>query len=291
MTQWRAIPIAWGLSSDNYHRFLCWVAFKATFNGWGRCEALQVTFTIREVESSLGIKRSTVANYVARAKEEHLLLPTQAYSREAGKGEVYNLGGDLLMTVKTPGQEMDKDWTRTGQPTTENTDTKTHSTDKAGTSVGQALDVNRNTPDTPDTPPKRRKTKSSPGSKSFSLLAVSPIPAHLLPVAEFLVREWPVTSYGKSDSDIRKVHHYGLEDLWARIMEVSTKCGVEPGPLLFCGVPYLRDQIAQAKDTGKFKFAKDMKNFWGIKEETREWSNCYQQGVKDHKAFMEKQNG
>ena len=88
MRQFRAIPIDWLLSSDVYHKFLIWVSAKSTFNGWGRCDALQVTFTSREAAQALGVSHTTVVRWVAKAREAGLLLPTNSFDREQGKGEV-----------------------------------------------------------------------------------------------------------------------------------------------------------------------------------------------------------
>lgn len=162
MTQWRAIPIEWLMSDDKYHKFLMWVSGKATFNGWGRCDALQVTFTSREAALKFGVAPSTITAWTNRAKEAGLLLPTNSFSRERGAGEVYGLGGELRMAVtQTPEsaeQGRSKDRARPEQRSTMQTDVCVVPESKDRASVEQASSVNRNTPDTPDTPKKKRRS-------------------------------------------------------------------------------------------------------------------------------------
>lgn len=131
-----------------------------------------------------------------------------------------------------------------------------------------------------------KKPRPSGGTNAY--IEPPPIPAELVPVAEWLVKDWPTVSYGKS-GDSRKVQRYAVAGLWGRIGQVAQKCGVEPGPLLFSGVCYLDAVLADARDTGKPMYVKDMSNFWGIKEDTRKWDETYEEAKDRYKAYMEKQ--
>lgn len=107
--QWRAIPIEWALSKDAYHRFLIWVAGSATFSGWGRCAAMQVSFTTREAALFLGVSPSTASAMVQRAKDDGLLLPTGSAQKRKGCGDIYNLGGMLRQSLRyIPDQATDQ---------------------------------------------------------------------------------------------------------------------------------------------------------------------------------------
>jgi hypothetical protein len=111
-----------------------------------------------------------------------------------------------------------------------------------------------------------------------------PIPNNLLHVVSFLTSNWPKVSYGNRD-DKRTVTSYSNEDLWAKVQSLAMKFGKIPGAILFCGVPYLRRMMKDAEDSGKFKYAKDMSNFWGVKDGNRSWEDVYNQGLADFNKF------
>ena len=110
------------------------------------------------------------------------------------------------------------------------------------------------------------------------------IPENLVPVVEFLTSNWPGVSYGNG-SDRRTVTSYSSADLWAKVQSLGEKFGKVPGAILFCGVPYLRRLLKDAEDSGKVKFAKDMSNFWGVKDGNRMWEDVYNQGLSDFNKF------
>lgn len=179
MSQWRAIPIQWGLSTDKYHKFLMWVSFKSTFNDWGRCDSLQVTFTAREVASKFDVSHTTATNWTNRAKADGLLLPTLSYRKETGMGEIYFLGGDLLSTLKSGCQatlqEVSKPLPSNETQTIETNVIYAEIVDDGLPSpcqeVAKQVAVNRNTPDTPDTPREKSNKKANklkPWMVSFS---------------------------------------------------------------------------------------------------------------------------
>ncbi len=246
MTQFRAIPISWGISTDPYHKFLMWVSFRATFNGWGRCDALQVTFTLREIEAALGIKKTTASRYVSRAFTEGMLSPTNSYSREVGKGEVYNLGGEMLMTVKSPGQERDNGGTSAEQAVAENIGTCAAPADNGGTSVGQAWDAYRNTPVTPDTP-----TKKKPSKSVKSVDGMAPVPEEFIPYLDEILSRWPRKNVeGNRITRIPPVH------IWDKIQK--NRGLDEPKAVVNAALHYLD------VDNGKYPFGMD--NFFGQKK-------------------------
>lgn len=282
MTQFRAIPIEWGLSDDKYYKFLMWVSFKATFKGWLRCDALQVTFTMREAASKFQVSTSTISVWVNRAKSTGLLLPTNKSSREHGMGEVYNLGGEMLMTVKTTERQPNADRTPAEQPIYSEETTCDTSENVDRTPTERQPNVNKEyspTPSPTTTSPSRAR---KPAGKKGEL---EPIPTDLLPVVDYLTSNWPLTSYGNKD-DKRTVATYSPEDLWARVSMLAQKGKKVPGAILFCGLPYLRRVLKDAEESGRARFVKDMSNFWGIKEGNRMWEDVYNQGLIDYNKFL-----
>lgn len=133
------------------------------------------------------------------------------------------------------------------------------------------------------------KTEGSPSRalRPAKKAEPQPIPAELTPVVEYLSTNWPTTSYGNGD-ERRSVQTYSAGDLWNRVTALSKKFGKVPGAILFCGVPYLRRILKDAEDSGKARFAKDMSNFWGIKDGNRYWEEVYTQGLADYTKFTER---
>lgn len=115
------------------------------------------------------------------------------------------------------------------------------------------------------------------------------VPAPLVPVAEWLFRDWPKVSYDPKGE--RLIDRLSPKGIWTRLLEVSEKCGVEPGPLLFAGVAYLDRVLEAAKDTGKPSFVKNMKNFWGLDPENRKWDEFYEDAKLTYNKHMEEKGG
>ncbi len=247
MTQFRAIPIEWGLSEDKYYKFLMWVSFKATFKGWQRCDALQVTFTIREAADKFSVSVSTISSWVGRAKSSGLLLPTKQSSREHGVGEVYSLGGDLLMTVKSPEQEPNNNRTSAEQPSIDGISGCRSFTNNNRTSAEQEPNANKEySPVSPDT------LKASSPSRARSSVKkqdeIPPIPEDALPFLEDLSARW----YKKSH-DGRRVTRLTPAETWKRIHKNREQDSV--GVCINAGLYYL--------ELDDNRYAIGMDNFFG----------------------------
>jgi hypothetical protein len=246
MTQFRAIPIEWGLSEEKYFKFLMWVSFRATFKGWDRCDALQVTFTVREAASRFGVSVSTVSGWVTAAKKSGLLLPTNQSATERGKGEVYNLGGDMLMTVKTTEQAPNKPRTSSEQPSVDSVVTCDAPANNLRTSSEQAPNVNKvYSPDTPKTSSPSRAR--SPRKKE----EIPPIPDDLLPFLEELKTYWPRKSLEKGVT--RRVTILRPVDSWEKICK--NRGADEPRVCINAGLAYL--------DLHPTEYVIGMDNFFG----------------------------
>ena len=130
------------------------------------------------------------------------------------------------------------------------------------------------------------RPRSAAGKKSSE---TQPIPEELNSVLSYLCANWPLESWGKEGEPSRPVQRLTPKSLWERVNEVSLKCDVEVGPLIFAGLPYVRSLMKMGVD-GRVKFAKNMSNFWGIDKESRLWDTFYPQGESGYKSYMEKAN-
>jgi hypothetical protein len=255
MTQFRAIPIDWILSHEKYHHFLVWVAAKATFSGWGRCDSLQVTFTEREAASEFGVSQSTVSRWTAKAKLDGFLLPTNQSIREQGKGEVYNLGGLMLNTVKTPDQARIKDGSRTGYTDVCEQMAYTPQRIVDGQSADKERIVNRSTPDTPDTPTSKESSPSRARlSRERKMSMLDGYPEGALTVVRTLLPIWPEES-----PDGRKII-FDPHAASARVTEIlAANPSIQPQLLIDAGNRYLRAM----RETGSEKFISALHFFFG----------------------------
>jgi hypothetical protein len=116
MSRFLAIPEEWLDSEDTHHRLLIWIAKRATALGYGRCEAGQVTFSIREVAQRFDIPTSTAHRWVARVVSLGLLKPTLQAKKVAGCGEVYDLAGLLRLAVLPGERNKERNMERTKNP-------------------------------------------------------------------------------------------------------------------------------------------------------------------------------
>lgn len=262
MTQFRAIPIEWGLSEEKYFKFLMWVSFRATFKGWDRCDALQVTFTVREAASHFGVSVSTVSSWITAAKKSGLLLPTNQSATERGKGEVYNLGGDVLMTVKTAEQDPNKIRTRSEQPSVDLANAFVDLANNDRTSSEQAPNVNKvYSPDSP-------KTSSPSRARSSKKREPLSPPGEFLADLATIAKDWPRRSDYKGAVASVSVLSRPV-DVWERIVKFVPEA--DRSLAIRCALLYLDELDARERGVkGLIPNVCAMTNFYG---EAAKWKS------------------